>query len=143
MTELNGPILAFDYGERTIGVAVGQTVTATARPLPPLKAKGGQPQWQEVAALLDEWQPKLVVVGSPLNMDATEQHLTERARKFGNRLHGRFGVQVTWMDERLTSVAARDELFEQYGFKGLQKHSVDSLAACHILESWFNEHSSS
>ena len=133
------PVLAFDYGERTIGVAVGQTITKTARPLPPLKAKSGRPQWQDVQDLLDEWQPELVVVGSPLNMDSSEQLLTSRARKFANRLHGRFGVKVEAMDERLTSASAREELFELYGYKGLQKHSVDSLAACHILESWFNE----
>ena len=133
------PILAFDYGERKIGVAVGQSVTQTARPLAPLKAKSGQPQWQEIQALLDEWQPEFVVVGSPLNMDDSEQHLTRRAQKFGQRLHGRFGIQVEMMDERLSSVSAREELFEQQGFKGLQKHSVDSLAACHILESWFND----
>ena len=133
------PILAFDYGERKMGVAVGQSVTQTARPLAPLKAKGGQPQWQDVQALLDEWQPDLVVVGSPLNMDDTEQHLTRRAHKFGQRLHGRFGVQVAYMDERLTSVSAREELFEQHGYQGLKKHSIDSLAACHILESWFND----
>lgn len=142
MPEHTKPILAFDYGERKIGVAVGQAITETARPLEPLKAKGGQPQWQQVAELLAEWQPAVVIVGSPLNMDDSEQLLTKRAKKFGNRLHGRFGVKVEWMDERLTSVAAREELFELYGYKGLKKHSVDSLAACYILESWFNAHSS-
>ncbi|NNJ73220.1 MAG: Holliday junction resolvase RuvX [Enterobacterales bacterium] len=142
MPEHTKPILAFDYGERKIGVAVGQAITESARPLDPLKAKGGQPQWQQVEELLAEWQPAVVIVGSPLNMDDSEQLLTKRAKKFGNRLHGRFGVQVEWMDERLTSVAAREELFELYGYKGLKKHSVDSLAACYILESWFNAHPS-
>ncbi|MBT8449649.1 MAG: Holliday junction resolvase RuvX, partial [Gammaproteobacteria bacterium] len=102
MPEHTKPILAFDYGERKIGVAVGQAITESARPLDPLKAKGGQPQWQQVEELLAEWQPAVVIVGSPLNMDDSEQLLTKRAKKFGNRLHGRFGVQVEWMDERLT-----------------------------------------
>ena len=139
MTNRPLQILAFDYGEKRIGVAVGQSVTATANPLEPLAAKNGEPDWQKVKLLLDEWQPGLVVVGCPLNMDDTEQRLTERARKFANRIHGRFGVQISLVDERLSSVAAREELFEQGGYRGLQKQSIDSLAACHILETWFRE----
>ena len=81
MSENNKPILAFDYGERTIGVAVGQAITQSARPLTPLKAKAGQPQWHLVEQLLNEWQPSLVIVGSPLNMDDSEQPLTDRARR--------------------------------------------------------------
>ena len=139
MTDKVQQILAFDYGEKRIGVAIGQSVTGTANPLNPLSAKAGEPNWEEVKKLLNEWQPGLVVVGCPLNMDATEQRLTKRARKFANRLHGRFGVQIQLVDERLSSVAAREELFEQYGCQGLQKNSIDSLAACHILETFFRE----
>jgi putative Holliday junction resolvase len=133
-------VLAFDYGEKRIGVAIGQSITHSANPLHPLAAKNGEPDWQTVQNLLDEWQPDLVVVGCPLNMDDTEQRLTKRARKFANRVHGRFGKQVDMVDERLSSVAAKDELFEQFGYKGLQQQSIDSLAACHILETWFREH---
>lgn len=132
-------ILAFDYGEKRIGVAVGQAVTGTANPIDALAAKSGEPDWNLVQKLIDEWQPSYVVVGSPLNMDGTEQLLTKRAQKFANRLHGRFGLDVRMIDERLSSVAAREELFEQLGYRGLQKHSIDSLAACHILETWFQE----
>jgi len=132
-------ILAFDYGEKRIGVAVGQTITASANPIQALAAKSGEPDWQLVQKLIDEWQPSLVVVGSPLNMDGTEQRLTKRAQKFANRLHGRFGLDVRLVDERLSSVAAREELFAQFGYRGLEKHSIDSLAACHILETWFQE----
>jgi len=71
-------------------------------------------------------------------MDTTEQLLTRRATKFANRLHGRFGIKVKMMDERLSSVEARDQLFSAGGFKGLNKNSIDSPAACLILESWFN-----
>jgi len=80
------------------------------------------------------------VVGLPLNMDGTEQPLTARARKFANRLHGRFGVQVELHDERLSTVEARADLFARGGFRALTKGSVDSLSAVIILESWFENH---
>ncbi len=131
-------VIAFDYGEKRIGVAVGQTVTNTATPLKPLLAKDGQPDWQTVERLIKEWQPDYLLVGLPLNMDTTEQLLTRRAKKFANRLKGRFGIAVKMMDERLSSVEAREQLFSAGGFKGLNKNSIDSQAARLILESWFN-----
>lgn len=132
-------VIAFDYGEKRIGVAIGQSITGTATPLQPLKAREGQPNWVEVESLLKEWQPNCLLVGLPLNMDASEQLLTLRAKKFSNRLRGRFGIQVEMMDERLSSVEAREQLFSTAGYKALKKHSIDSLAACLILESWFRE----
>lgn len=120
-------LLSFDFGTKSIGVAIGQQLTGTARPLAALKANDGVPDWNKIEALLKEWQPDRVVVGLPLNMDGTEQPLTARARKFANRLHGRFGVQVDLHDERLSTVEARAELFERGGFRALSKGSVDSL----------------
>jgi len=134
-------LLAFDFGTKSIGVAVGQQLTGTARPLAAFKAQDGTPDWNKIEALLKEWQPDRVVVGLPLNMDGTEQPLTARARKFANRLHGRFGVQVELHDERLSTVEARAELFERGGFRALNKGSVDSLSAVIILESWFENSS--
>ncbi|KGT93847.1 Holliday junction resolvase [Erwinia typographi] len=130
-------LLSFDFGTKSIGVAIGQQLTGTARPLPALKAQDGTPDWSKIEALLKEWQPDRVVVGLPLNMDGSEQLLTARARKFANRIHGRFGVQVDLHDERLSTVEARAELFERGGFRALSKGSVDSLSAVIILESWF------
>ncbi|MGQ5290664.1 Holliday junction resolvase RuvX [Pectobacterium actinidiae] len=130
-------ILAFDFGTKSIGVAIGQEITGTARALTSLKAQEGIPDWQKVEKLLSEWQPDLVVVGLPLNMDGTEQPLTARARKFANRLHGRFGVAIELHDERLSTVEARADLFERGGFKALDKGSVDAASAVIILESWF------
>src|SRR5690606_35895115 len=104
-------VIGFDFGTHSIGVAVGQSLTGTATPLNALKAKDGQPNWELVATLFTQWQPDIIVVGLPLNMDGTEQPLTELARKFANRLHGRFGVQVVLQDERLTTVAAKEALF--------------------------------
>ena len=132
-------VIAFDYGEKRIGVAVGQTVTGSTNPLKPLKAKEGQPDWNEIELLINQWQPEYFLVGLPLNMDSTEQLLTKRAKKFANRLKGRFQITVNMMDERLSSVEAREQIFSSTGFKGLKNTSIDSKAACLILESWFSE----
>lgn len=132
------PLLAFDFGLARIGVAVGQSITQTASPLETLKAQDGQPDWQQIEALLQRWQPDKVIVGEPLNMDGSDQAITQRARKFANRIHGRFGVPIEMFDERLSSVEARDAIFEFGGYKKLQKSQIDSIAAALILESWFN-----
>lgn len=137
----NRTIIAFDFGTKSIGAAIGQEITGTARALAAFKAQDGVPDWQKIERLLKEWQPDLVVVGLPLNMDGTEQPLTERARKFANRLHGRFGVQIALHDERLSTVEARSHLFDRGGFRALDKGSVDSASAVVILESWFEQHS--
>ncbi|OIM98068.1 Holliday junction DNA helicase RuvA [Idiomarina sp. MD25a] len=129
-------IIGFDFGTKSIGVAVGQSITGTASILKALKAQDGIPNWNVVEQLLKEWQPERVVVGLPLNMDGTEQPLTQRAKKFGNRLHGRFNVPVDFQDERLTSTAAREALFEREGYRGLEKGKVDSAAALLIVEDY-------
>ena len=89
---------------------------------------------------MQEWQPDYVVVGLPLNMDGSEQPLTARARKFANRLHGRFGVRVELQDERLSTVEARADLFERGGYRALQKGHIDSQSAVIILQDWFETH---
>lgn len=103
---MSGTFLGFDFGTKSIGVAVGQRITATARPLPALKAQDGKPDWNVIEKLLKEWQPEAVIVGLPLNMDGTEQPLTARARNFANKIHGRFGVAILLHDERLSTVEA-------------------------------------
>ena len=135
----NRTVLGFDFGTKSIGVAIGQEITGTARPLTAFKAKEGNPDWQQVEKLLKEWQPDLVIVGLPLNMDGTEQPVTAQTRKFANRLHGRFGVQIELHDERLSTVEARADLFDRGGFRALNKGSVDAASAVIILESWFEK----
>lgn len=131
-------LLAFDFGLARIGVAVGQPITQTASPLDTIKAENGRPSWQLIQNLLENWKPTLVLVGEPLNMDGSDQEITRRARKFANQIHGRFGVKVELVDERLSSSAARDELFDMGGYKKLKKTQIDSIAAALILESWFS-----
>lgn len=130
-------LLSFDYGTKNIGVACGQTITRSANELPAIKAKDGVPDWAVVERLLNEWQPNLVLVGLPLNMDDSEGELCVRARKFANRLHGRFGVKVELLDERLSSFAAKGEVMERGGSRDYKHNPVDSIAARLILESWF------
>lgn len=132
-------LLGFDFGTRSIGVAIGQEITGSAQPLRALKANDGVPNWEEIDKLLQEWQPDRVIVGLPLNMDGTEQPLTARARKFANKIHGRFGVSVKLHDERLSTVEARAGLFEHGGFRALNKGSIDSASAVIILESYFEQ----
>ncbi|WP_413737088.1 Holliday junction resolvase RuvX [Sodalis sp. RH21] len=135
----NRTMMAFDFGTKSIGVAIGQEITCTARPLTAFKAQEGVPDWQQVEKLLQEWQPDVIVVGLPLNMDGTEQPLTLRARKFANRLHGRFGFEVVLHDERLSTVEARADLFERGGYRALNKGRIDAGSAVIILESWFEQ----
>ncbi|MCT7942932.1 Holliday junction resolvase RuvX [Shewanella holmiensis] len=130
-------VLGFDYGTKSIGIAIGQAITGSANPLMSIKAVDGIPNWDDIGKLIQEWQPDLVVVGLPLNMDGTEQEMTQRARKFANRINGRFGIKVATQDERLTTADAKARLFELGGFKALTKGQVDAVSAVLIIESYF------
>lgn len=136
---LQGTIIGFDFGLKQIGVAVGEPITATARPLAILKAADGIPQWPQVANILNEWQPSIVIVGLPLNMDGSESPMCVRTRKFANRLHGRYGVKVELQDERLSSSAARSSLNKGFslGHTRVPHNKIDAIAAAIIVESWF------
>lgn len=134
-------VLAFDFGTYSIGCAVGQSITGTAQGLPAFKAQDGIPDWTQIEKVIQEWQPDVLVVGLPLNMDGTEQPLTQSAKKFANRLNGRFNLPVELQDERLTTVEAKAEIFSRGGYKALKKGKVDAISACLILESWFENQS--
>lgn len=128
---MSGTFLGFDFGTKSIGVAVGQRITATARPLPALKAQDGKPDWNVIEKLLKEWQPEAVIVGLPLNMDGTEQPLTARARNFANKIHGRFGVAILLHDERLSTVEARAGLNRTQPF--IVEKDRDAKAAMNFI----------
>lgn len=132
-------VLGFDFGTRNIGVASGQVITRTATALASLKARDGIPDWQHIEALIDQWRPDAVVVGIPLNMDGSESDMSRRARKFGNRIHGRWGLPFYPADERLTSFEAK-EWAGRLGHKGhYGSNPVDAMAAQIILETWLND----
>lgn len=133
-------LLGFDFGTKSIGVAVGQTVTKSAKPLTVIKVKDDSIDWSKVARLIDEWKPDVLVVGLPLNMDGSEQAITQIATKFADDLRRRFNLPVHLIDERLTTVEARARLFEeQGGYRALQKPAIDAMAAQLILESWMQQ----
>lgn len=128
--------MAFDYGLRQIGVATGNLALGTTQSLPIVKARDGVPDWDSLESLVKEWQPDLLVVGEPLNMDGSESELSARASKFARRLHGRLGLPVEMVDERLSSFEAK-ELSRERGHRGdYKKKPIDSLAAELILRTW-------
>lgn len=131
--------LGFDYGSKRIGVAVGDAVTGSARPLPPA-ANGRQPDWSALAKALKEWRPAGCVVGLPVDLDGKDQAVTGQARAFAEQLRSRYGVPVYLCDERLSSRAADDELRHARA-DGRMKRRVregdrDGVAARLILEQW-------
>jgi putative Holliday junction resolvase len=136
----NEVVVAFDFGRRRIGVAVGQTLTGTASPAGVLPARDGGPDWPAVSRCLREWGPSRLVVGLPYNMDGSDTVLTDACRAFGDELAQRCGLPVEFVDERLTSVAATDELREArrsgMRVRRVRREDIDANAARLILETW-------
>ncbi len=127
-------LLAFDFGLKRIGVAVGQTQTRSANPLETVAVKRERPDWPAIAKLIGTWTPDALVVGLPLNMDGSEQEMTHRAKRFGRQLEGRFGMPVHLVDERLSTREARNRL----QLEGRVDQGADPVAAQIILEDWFS-----
>lgn len=134
-----GLVVGFDFGLKRIGVAVGQTITQTAKPLTVVNAQNDHLLWQTLDKLMQQWQPQLLVVGLPLNMDGSAQPITRATKNFANKLKQRYTLPVHFADERLSTKEARAQIFAERGFKGLQQQSVDSIAAALILEQWLAE----
>jgi putative Holliday junction resolvase len=133
-------LLAFDFGIKEIGVAVGQKMTKSATPLKALQAKKGTPDWSLIEKIRNKWDIGAFVVGMPYNMDGTEQPITEKVKNFGKKLQAIFNTPVYFMDERLTTKEARWMIRQAYRDRDIQQlkqASVDSLAAKIILESFF------
>lgn len=123
--------LCFDFGEKRIGVAVGQSLTGTASPLETITVKNLKPDWKKISLLIDHWKPDALIVGIPINMDESRQPATDNAEKFVRQLEGRYHLQVITADERLTSYEARKRLKSKSG--------LDPVAAQIILESWLGD----
>ncbi len=128
--------MAFDFGTRHIGMAVGQTLTATAHPLSVLHAKDGQPNWVELIKHIEQWQPGQLIVGLPLNIDGTEGEFCKRARKFARRLAARSACKVLMFDERLSTREAKNAASSSQVNRNYRESPVDAMAACLILQSW-------
>lgn len=122
-------LLAFDYGRKRIGVAVGQTLTGTASPLTTVAVNKKVPDWDAISRLLDQWKPAALVVGYPLNMDGTTQSMTHAAVRFMNQLRHRYRLPVYQEDERLSSYEASSRIRRD-------SPDIDAVAAQAILETW-------
>lgn len=133
-----GTVLAFDFGEQRIGVAVGEHLIKVASPLTKIDEESNEIRFNLITSLVNEWQPSLLVVGLPLNLAGEETLICQLCRKFARRLNGRFNLPVIFIDERYSSFEA-EELLSQQGIKGrLQKEMLDQVAATTILQKYFD-----
>jgi putative Holliday junction resolvase len=136
--EIIGTVMAFDFGEKRIGVAVGETMLKLAHPLTTIHAEENALKFSQIAALIEEWRAQLLVVGLPMHLDGESHLMTNLAKKFAQRLEGRFNLPVVMVDERLSSAEAAQTLRES-GITGMaQKEMLDQMAAKTILQSYFD-----
>ena len=135
-----GTVMAFDFGEKNIGVAIGEMQLRLAHPLATVNDVHTDRRFDSIALLIDEWKPVLLVVGLPTHADGTEHELTRLSRRFARRLEGRFDIKTELVDERYTSITAGVALRES-GIRGKkQKPLLDQVAAQQILQSYFDGH---
>tara|TARA_Y100000590_G_scaffold296909_2_gene334557 strand:+ start:79 stop:501 length:423 start_codon:yes stop_codon:yes gene_type:complete len=136
MIEESGVVMAFDFGLRNIGIAIGQNITKSASTFYAIKAKEGEPDWMKLDSIVKEWEPSLFIVGDPINMDGTKSEFQKRILKFSNDLKKRYAINIYKMDERLTTKEAKERIKDESN--GLQasanKHSISAQI---ILEDWF------
>ena len=125
-------IVAFDFGTKKIGVAVGQTATYTSSPLQIIINKDNKVNWSEISILLNEWNPELIIVGKPLNMDGTDSEIMKQVEKFYEKLKNTYDVNLEYIDERLTTFEAKQIL------EDTDIDQVDANAAKILIDNWFN-----
>jgi len=136
-------ILGLDYGVKKMGMALGNSITNTARAFDILAMDNGQPDWDNLLGIIEVWKVTQVVVGLPLNMDGSSSMLSKRAHKFARRLahrlsERRMAVEVLLCDERLTSVAARELAWDE-GWIQQPSDPIDDISACILLSAYFSE----
>ncbi|MDR1349335.1 MAG: Holliday junction resolvase RuvX [Zoogloeaceae bacterium] len=133
-----GAVLAFDFGEKRTGVAVGETALLQAHPLTVIQTSNDDARLTAIARLIDEWQPELLLVGHPVHIDSAAHVMTARARSFSQSLAARFKLPVQEADERLTSREAETRLRETGKSAKSMKPMLDAVAAQLILQTWFD-----
>ena len=134
-------IVAFDFGLKNIGLAIGQEITSTAHTFFSLKAEYGKPDWTELDAIVLDWKPELFVVGNPLNMDGSDSKIKEMSDKFSVRISKRYKIPVEFMDERLSTIEAKNRIRSITDYSVSRTADVHGVYAQVILESWFTEQS--
>ena len=135
-----GTVMGFDFGTVRIGVAVGETLTGLAHPLTMIASEPIAQRFEQIGALLADWQPHQIIVGLPTSLDGVEHEMTQRCRRFGNQLHGRFNLPVAWVDERLSSAEAEQRLQQAGQSVRSAKAHVDAVAAQILLQQWLDQH---
>lgn len=130
--------MAFDFGTRRIGVAVGEMMLGVARPLTTISAEANEARFTAIGKLIQEWQPGKLLVGLPLSLDGEATEMTERCRRFARQLEGRYRLPVMLADERLTSTSADERLRERGHDWRKRKAAVDAEAAAILLQSHFD-----
>jgi putative Holliday junction resolvase len=134
-----GTLLAFDFGTRRIGVAVGELELGQAHPLTTIRAEANDRRFSAIAALIDEWKPVRLIVGLPLTLAGAPHAMTARCRRFASQLRGRFGLPVDHAEERLSSIEAAEKLRENgYNARGAREY-LDAMAAQIILQTYFQQ----
>jgi putative holliday junction resolvase len=134
-----GTVLAFDFGTRRIGVAVGEMMLGVARPLTTITAEANEARFAAIDKLIAEWQPGTLLVGLPLSLDGDATEMTDRCRRFARQLEGRYRLPVVMVDERLSSASAEENLRGQGRDWRQRKAAVDAEAAAIILQSHFDQ----
>ncbi|MDO9215464.1 MAG: Holliday junction resolvase RuvX [Methylococcales bacterium] len=133
--------LGFDFGTKKIGVAVGQTSTASASPLQTIRSINQTPNWEIIRQLIAEWQPVGLVVGISRQQDGSDNPVTPRMLKFCRQLEGRYALPVYQQDETLSTFEAKQLLFDEVNLGAAKMWDVqDQLAAQLILQTWLNQH---
>jgi len=134
-----GTVLAFDFGTRRIGVAIGELMLGQARPLTVIDTEANDARFAAIGKLIAEWQPARLVVGLPLSLDGEAHAMTDRARRFARQLEGRYRLPLALVDERLTSTAAEERLRAAGLGWRTRKASLDAEAAATLLQSYFDQ----
>ena len=133
-------VLAFDFGTRRIGVAVGEMMLGSARPLTTISAEANDARFAAIGKLVEEWRPAALVVGLPLSLDGEASDMTERCKRFARQLEGRYRLPVALVDERLTSVAAEEQLRQRGLGWQRRKETLDAEAAAVLLQAFLDSH---
>jgi putative Holliday junction resolvase len=129
-------VIGFDYGERRIGIATGQTITSSATPLITLNTINQKPDWNGIEKIINEWKPEALIVGLPTYLDGSDSEMTKKAQRFSRQLEGRFHLPVHLINESLTSFEAEQHLTKKSQHN---KQDIDKIAAAIIVQSWLEQ----
>ena len=130
-------VMAFDFGTKNIGIAIGQEITGSSQTFYTVKANEGEPEWTQLDKVVFDWNPKLFIVGDPLNFDGSESDMKEKSDKFSYQIQKKYKIPVKLVDERLTTKEARERIKEGVDMSLRSSNDIHQVSAQIILESWF------